>query len=344
MDAEALERLVWLGATPPGAGPSPNRPRGLRCADLAVYLDELFPGCLQDGDALPHEEPWLRTVVLSALQGTGRFDDAIRFAQRLPPAAVISGESPAQIVARLAEVKRVLAGTMHTVLNQQGEVVTVLGEGLHQVGGGFEVHYRMDGSRVDQKLCLFALERMRRRMKERFGADPGRVEVEVHDSAAAFGRSFVAIVQRPPTEGVAGLASAEARRILVLHDPVQDGTWELVVALSHEYVHLALRSLAPKGWIPRWLDEGLAVVLTQELPRELLELWARAQGVGLRLADMEGEFGGTAAMQDLAYARAALAAQRILDEPDGDRLLLRGLTEGWPTARWEAETRLHGIC
>lgn len=344
MTPDVLERLVWLGATPAGLAPSVERPRGLRCAQLATFLDEAFPGCLLDGDALPAEEPWLRSVVLVALQGTGRFDDAILFAQRLPPATPVGGESPAQVVARLVEVKRVLAGSMHTVLNQQGEVVTVLAEGLHQEGGGFSIHYRMDGTRVDQKLCLFALERMRRRLRERFGARPGRVEVEIHDDRGRFRASYEAAVQQPLPAGVSGLASPETRQILVLHDPLREGTWELVVALSHEYVHLAMRSLAREGRIPRWLDEGLAVSLTQELPRELLELWARARGVGLRLADMEGEFRGTARMQDLAYARAALAAQRILGEPNGDQVLLRGLREGWSTIRWEAETRLHGVC
>jgi hypothetical protein len=202
----------------------------------------------------------------------------------------------------------------------------------------------MDGVRIDQKRCLFALQRMRRKIEERFGADAGRVEVEIHADPDRFRASCEAASGRSVPDGLRGLALPARRRIVALHDPDEVGVWATVVTLSHEYVHLAMRTLARHRWMPRWLDEGLAVTLTMDLSSDLLSLWERARGVGLRLSDMEDDFAGTGRVLDLAYARSAVAVQHILDEPGGDARLVRGLAEGWSTARWEAETRLHGVC
>jgi len=331
MTPNAVEELLRLRATS-------------RFGLLAELLEQLHPGCLDDADRLPADATWLRPIVLVSLEGSGQFERAIGFAQRLAPAARIGDESPGDVVRRLVEIRRVLAGKMRTVLNQRGEVVTVLGDDLVQDDGGFQVEYKMDTVRIDKNRCLFALQRMRRKLIDRFGADAGRVEVEIHAEPARFQARAEAATGHLVPLGLRGLAVPAHNRILALHDPSDVGVWETVVTLSHEYVHLAMRTLTPTGRLPRWLDEGLAVTLTMDLSTDLLTLWERASGVGLRLGDMEDDFGGSGRAVDLAYARSAVAAQRILDEPNGDALLVRGLSEGWDTSRWEAETRLHGVC
>ncbi len=105
------------------------------------------------------------------------------------------------------------------------------------------------------------LERLRDEVGELIGAEfPGVTEVRV-----ALGREeFVAMAvegSRPPSWAVA-LAWPEANVILV--DAKTLATSEGKTTLRHELVHIALGRLG-HGW-PRWFQEGVAQMVTQERP------------------------------------------------------------------------------
>ena len=95
----------------------------------------------------------------------------------------------------------------------------------------------------------------------------------------------------------------------------------LLVALAHEYVHLAVAEMA-KGLAPAWLDEGLAQYLTQNLKPTDGRILARAlEGDLLLPLDLlEDGFGQLkqAGLLDLAYAQAHSLAEYMVDQ------------KGWP--------------
>ena len=95
----------------------------------------------------------------------------------------------------------------------------------------------------------------------------------------------------------------------------------LLVALAHEYVHLAVNALAG-GRAPAWLDEGLAQYLSQNLKPMDGRLLARAleQDILLPLDLLEEGFGHLeeAGLLDLAYAQAHSLAEYLVE------------LKGWP--------------
>jgi len=85
---------------------------------------------------------------------------------------------------------------------------------------------------------------------------------------------------------------------------------ELDRVVTHEYVHAALQSLAPRG-LPFWLNEGLATYF-EPVDHAWLEQRLRAAGTTLSVGDLEQSFGrldGADAL--LAYAQGFTAARML---------------------------------
>ncbi|MFZ5433776.1 MAG: peptidase MA family metallohydrolase [Calditrichota bacterium] len=83
----------------------------------------------------------------------------------------------------------------------------------------------------------------------------------------------------------------------------------LPVTAIHEYVHLLLHAGAPDAEIPRWLDEGLAQVLAEQMDYRDDALVARAAVIGQlhRLRDIEWLMSMPAQEARQAYAESAIA-------------------------------------
>jgi hypothetical protein len=104
---------------------------------------------------------------------------------------------------------------------------------------------------------------------------------------------------------------------------------ELDRVLTHEFTHALIATIAPRG-VPMWLSEGLASALeTDDLA--WAEQRVRDRTALVPLQALQSGFGGLdGAQAELAYARSALAARRLLDEAGGAAVanLLRDLGEG----------------
>lgn len=115
-----------------------------------------------------------------------------------------------------------------------------------------------------------------------------------------------------------GLARPE-RGIAILKSPSFNARYgrSLGVTAIHEYVHLLLKSGAPSAEIPRWLDEGLAQVLAEQMDYRDDALIGRAAVSGrlFGLRAIEGLMGMNADAARQGYAEAAIAV-------------------GWMESRW----------
>lgn len=94
----------------------------------------------------------------------------------------------------------------------------------------------------------------------------------------------------------------------------------LYIYLTHEIVHLAVHEIG-KGRVPFWLDEGLAVYLSQELPDTYLEAIGDVLAGGGRLFTLEelerpaAEIIGSNWMRRLAYAEVACIVECMVMNP-----------------------------
>ena len=149
----------------------------------------------------------------------------------------------------------------------------------------------------------------------------------------------------------------EKAKVLFLETPSGEGDWRaaefngairlnagafegkdpnfLLVALAHEYVHLAVAGLAG-GKAPAWLDEGLAQYLTQNLKPMDGRLLAKAleRDLLLPLDILEEGFGHLkeAGLLDLAYAQAHSLAEFMVEQKgwSGVKKALEDLGRGDP--------------
>lgn len=100
--------------------------------------------------------------------------------------------------------------------------------------------------------------------------------------------------------------------------------------LSHELVHQAVADLT-KGRCPKWLDEGLALFISQNLPDRYLESLARLSDGGLDPIPLEALEGGVCFQENstvakLAHAQAFSLAEYLVETLGWSgvrRLLLR---------------------
>ncbi len=105
-------------------------------------------------------------------------------------------------------------------------------------------------------------------------------------------------------EWIEGLAIANRNTILLRSPRVSTSPLNLETVFAHELTHLALHRRVPRG-LPRWLDEGLAMLVSRELRPGDIPILARLAATQ-SLTDFTGgrpDFGGARAPR-AAYAQA----------------------------------------
>lgn len=178
--------------------------------------------------------------------------------------------------------------------------------------GPFEIV--VDGGSAETQLpaALGALRGAHRDLKRKFGYEPRHVLVEIfprrerfHDAEAQRGRRH-----RLSTAGICDGAIRVTTDNRVVADPAF-----LQVLLVHEYAHLAIRDQT-QLLCPAWLDEGLALLLSQQVPDNHRRALAQAVRRG-KLLPLEGLVQGfdSVPVQEvgvLARAQSRAAAEFIV--------------------------------
>jgi len=112
-------------------------------------------------------------------------------------------------------------------------------------------------------------------------------------------------------ENVGGQADASIRTLFALITPAEIGDPWVGVVIPHELTHLVFDTAVrnPYHFPPRWLDEGLAVYLSQGYgPSDRSDVAAAARDADLMpLRALGGEFPTTGAGFSLAYAESVAA-------------------------------------
>lgn len=198
-------------------------------------------------------------------------------------------------------------------------------ERLHD--GPLEIYYRADSQREAQEVrdvLSAAIDDFA--LKLPLGDEP--VRVVIAQTVADF-TSFVPTMPHPDVEGVAlsreGWIIVKSR---ALHQP----TSSFPGTLRHELVHVLLARNSAPGYVPRWFNEGLAMMLAGELhwsaPLRLTRM--QASGNIIKYAHLDFAFAsGDARLVHNAYAQALSMTQFLRDEIGDDNFwkLIQDLDE-----------------
>ena len=135
-------------------------------------------------------------------------------------------------------------------------------------------------------------------------------------------------------ESVGGQANAEIRTLFALITPGEiDDPWVESV-IPHELVHLVFDTAVenPYSFPPRWLNEGLAVYLSDgyDISWRLTAEDAAANGRLIPLPAIAGQFPAPPEQFRLAYAESVSAVDYLINEHERDALisLIRSYTNG----------------
>jgi hypothetical protein len=171
------------------------------------------------------------------------------------------------------------------------------------VKGGVAIRFHLKHPGLDIENIYRAVKRAQKIIKDRFDHSLDRVDISIYDSKEEMreeGRS-----RSRYASWIAGIYDGRIRIIAGRDDEAPES---LYIILTHEMIHLAVDEIG-KGRCPYWLDEGLAVFLSQELPEEYADILEQAvkQDKTLPLAALQRPLPGNAEedLRRLAYAEAA---------------------------------------
>lgn len=138
------------------------------------------------------------------------------------------------------------------------------------VKGGIAIRFHLKHAGLDIENIYRAVKRAQKVIKDRFDHDLGRVDINIYDSKEEMrdeGRS-----RSRYASWIAGIFDGRIRIIAERDDEMPEA---LYIILTHEMIHLAINEMCRDN-CPYWLDEGLAVFLSQELPDEYLDILTQA--------------------------------------------------------------------
>jgi len=182
----------------------------------------------------------------------------------------------------------------------------------------FWVHYTREGL-PEAEVAIQCADDCLARVEARLGMRlKGRVDLYL----AATQRELEELAGGPEDLFLEGQAFPSQRAIIMRGKITREATCAL---LAHELVHLALaQRLSPAGVeAPRWLDEGLAELVADEVtPGEHRRYPGQVTGGLLPIASLDTAFPRDPPHQNLAYAQSRSFVE-FLEQRTGDRGLSR---------------------
>ena len=226
----------------------------------------------------------------------------------------VVGEDGSQVVGPPASVR--LEDDRFTWQVREGDLVR-----LHWYSGGDAFGER----------ALAIAERALAETQELLGVtEEAPIDFYVYDEEQAFREAL-----GPGTrENVGGVALADLRTLFALIPPDEiDDEWVGIV-IPHEMVHLVFdtATLNPYHFPPRWINEGVAVYLSQgyDMSDRALVEQAAQDGTLIPIEGLTGQFPTTREGFFLAYAESVSAVDFLIRQHDQDALvqLIRSYADG----------------
>jgi hypothetical protein len=243
------------------------------------------------------------------------------------PAPDDSAEPPAPTVTALpssvADAPRTASGSLR---------MPAIPAGFNSFDSGW-VHFVYHPSSRERVQPLIAqADAVRHELVERLGF-PALSQVRVEIARTPGEMATFAPAGAPYPDYAAGVAYSEIGLVLLSLTPVHPGTdQDLGEVFRHELAHVALHDAASGQPIPRWFNEGFAVLASGETSfvRMRTMLMANVGGSLIPLRDIERSFPSDETQAQVAYAEAVDVVRFLVRREDVHRFhaLIQHLRDG----------------
>jgi Peptidase MA superfamily len=290
---------------------------GRAAARLIIFMMLLLtaPAWALPGDVAP-------TGSADVREGTTELDPP----RAAPPAPDDSADAPAVINAlpsSVADAPRTAAGVLR---------MPPVPAGFNSYDGGW-VHFIYHPSSRERVQALIAqADAVRHELIERLGF-PALSEVRVEIARTPGEMATFAPPGAPYPDYAAGVAYSEIGLVLLSLTPVHPGTeQDLGEVFRHELAHVALYDAVNGQPIPRWFNEGFAVLASGESSflRMKTMLMANVGGSLIPLQSIERSFPNDETQAQIAYAEAVDVVRFLVRREDVHRFhaLIQRMREG----------------
>lgn len=202
---------------------------------------------------------------------------------------------------------------VESVIREDGSRSSYIGEDdfVSLVKGGITINFHLKQPNIDIQKIYRAVKRAEKIIKDRLKHELQEITVDIFDSMDEMrddGRS-----RSRYASWIAGIYDGTVRIVSEKDDEEPES---LYIILTHEIVHLAIDEMS-RGNCAYWLDEGMAVYLSQELPdlyRARIEK-AMKKDAFLPLETLEEPLpsDSTEYLRQLAYAQCASLAAYFIE-------------------------------
>lgn len=208
-----------------------------------------------------------------------------------------------------------------SLIPDHGKVMSFIGEDdfVSLSKNGITINFHLKNRYLDMENIFRAVKRSQKIINDLLGYHLENIDIDINDSVYEMrqdGRS-----RSRYASWIAGIFDGKIRVIAGRDEGEPE---ELNILITHEIIHLAVYEMS-KGKCPNWLDEGLAVAMSQSLPEEYLKKLIGAVGNDsyLPLEALEHPLPANIdeALRQVGYAQCASMAEYLVE------------TQGWETVR-----------
>jgi hypothetical protein len=214
---------------------------------------------------------------------------------------------------RCMEEKKRIFRKVESILKENPNRSSYIGEDdfVSLVKGGMSINFHIKYHALDIENIFRTVKRSLKIIKDKFDYTIDEIEISIYASKEELRKEG-----RSKSRYASWIAGIYDGKIRLISESVEEEPEALYIILTHEIIHLAVHRMS-QGKCPYWLDEGLAVYLSQELSDEYVDNLYKAvkkdRIIPLETLDNISLLNNSEEFRQLAYAESFSITEYLIE-------------------------------